>query len=218
MQTEVWSRYTRLFHLLVVLGFVIAYISAEDDVAWLFSLHILAGSLVLGLMVLRIPWGWMGVRYSRFRDFELTLPALKHYFLTFFSHKPSLGHNPASSFSAVGLILLGIITPLLGFVLLGAKEGEGILSFLYFDYHEQRRFFKELHEIAANLFLLLVLAHIGGVLFEHLYHRSEIIKSMINGNKPMEGEPIRLNFAHHIYGIFWITAAVFFAIYSLFFS
>jgi cytochrome b len=42
---------------------------------------------------------------------------------------------------------------------------------------------EELHEIAANLSLLLVAVHVGGVMVASLLHAENLIGAMLTGNK-----------------------------------
>ena len=43
--------------------------------------------------------------------------------------------------------------------------------------------FEETHEFFANLTLLLVFIHVGGVIIESIIHKENLIKAMIDGLK-----------------------------------
>jgi len=70
---NVWDSFVRVFHWTLVLSFFIAYITEEDFL----SIHTYAGYTVLTLLVLRIIWGLIGTRHSRFSDFTYSPQTIK---------------------------------------------------------------------------------------------------------------------------------------------
>jgi len=71
----IWDLPTRLFHILLALGFVSAASIAlfASDESPVFPFHAMIG-LVLALMVLlRIAWGFVGTRYARFKQLHLEI-------------------------------------------------------------------------------------------------------------------------------------------------
>lgn len=212
--TKVYSIYTRVFHALFAISILSAYLSGDDEDEFLFAIHLASGALALALGVFRVIWGVIGPKYAKFSEFELKLTALKDYFLNIFSHtKCYVAHNPASSYSALFMIFFAIIAGISGIALLGVKNESGFLSFLY-QYGFLEKPLKETHELISNLLILIIIAHILGVAFDHFYHKSGIARSMLNGYKKVDGESIKLNFLHHIFGVIWIVVSIIFAIYA----
>ncbi len=210
--TKVYPIYTRVFHALFALSILCAYLSAEDDDnKLLFMIHLASGALALGLGFFRIIWGFMGTKYSRFSDFQFGLGAIKEYFLAIFFHtKEWVGHNPASSYSAVFMIVLAVLAGVSGIALVGAKNESGIFSFLY-SYEFLEDPLEGLHAFFANVLMIVVLAHAGGVLFEHFFHKTQVAKSMLDGFKRVHGEAIKVNIFHHAFGVVWILTSIYLA-------
>ena len=74
----VWDPLVRLFHWILVAAFTLAYFSQEGpfedwleqlDGAWLQTTHVWAGYTIVGLLLFRLIWGFVGPRHARFSDF-----------------------------------------------------------------------------------------------------------------------------------------------------
>ena len=87
---KVWDLFVRLFHWTVAVGFFIAYVS-ED----LLTLHVWAGYVIGGFLVLRVLWGFIGPRHARFTDFVYRPAKVMTYLrdLIGFRAKRYLGHK-----------------------------------------------------------------------------------------------------------------------------
>ena len=64
---QVWDFPTRVFHWLMVFGFAACYLTGEND-RWAL-VHVTAGYMILGLIMFRIVWGFIGTRHARFKNF-----------------------------------------------------------------------------------------------------------------------------------------------------
>ena len=70
--TKVWDWPTRLFHWLVVLLFAFSWWSAENgEMTW----HYRSGLTMLGLILFRLVWGFVGGSTARFASFVRRLRA-----------------------------------------------------------------------------------------------------------------------------------------------
>ncbi|MCB0420553.1 MAG: cytochrome b/b6 domain-containing protein [Bdellovibrionales bacterium] len=162
----------RIFHWAFVTLFSASFFIAKviDDESALYVYHMLSGLLMASLVLLRIIWGFVGTETARFKSFRLSPKELKEYFLSLVSSKTKryLGHNPASSYAAVVMFILAL-----------GLAATGILMSLRVSKH----FFEEVHELMANGFLLLSVAHILGVIFHQVKHQDGLAMSMIHGLK-----------------------------------
>jgi len=179
---KVWDLPVRLFHWSLAAAFVVAYLT-EDD--WL-SLHTFAGYTVAGLIVFRVLWGIVGSRHARFGDFVRSPAEVFAYVKSIFGRRPRryLGHNPAGGAMVVALLVTLTLTALTGLATYGAVEGAGPLAaLLAHSTGPTADVLEEAHELLANLALLLVFAHVGGVVVASLQHRENLPRSMVTGLK-----------------------------------
>lgn len=181
-QIKVWDPFVRVFHWSLVSFFLIAYVT-EDD---LLSLHTWSGYAVLGLILTRVLWGFVGTRYARFSSFVFRpvqiIAFLKDTLLL--RAKRYIGHNPAGGIMILFMMFSLIITTVSGVALYGAEENAGPLAALFIgsgEYWEDG--LEGLHEFFANFTLLLVIVHVGGVIVESLIHRENLIRAMFTGFK-----------------------------------
>jgi cytochrome b len=171
-KTTVYDWPTRIFHWLFAFLFLGAYLTAEivDDENPLFSLHMMAGLTVGFLLILRIVWGFAGTTYARFSSFELNPIKFIEYLkdAVVAKTKRYLGHNPASSYAAVVMFICAAGLAITGVMMTSGGESD---------------FYEEIHELLANIFLITVIAHVGGIIFHQVKHKDSLWSSMFDGKK-----------------------------------
>ncbi len=213
--TYVWPLPLRLFHALLVAVTLLAFITAEEDN--LLTYHAAFGVTVGTLFAFRVLWGFMDVRYSRFKDFNFSLRDLRDYMLNIFgAGREYTGHNPAASWVMAAMMAFGLLSAVSGMFAYGVAEGRGVLSFLNNSWFRDMELFEELHEITARLFMGLIFAHMGGVLTDWLLHRKTgTLGSIINGYKNVEDTPVSLNWGQKLFAALWIATAITVLLYAL---
>lgn len=161
----------RVFHWLFAGLFVGAFLIANvvDDESPIFAYHMLAGLMLGFVVLLRVVWGFVGTRHSRFSGFALNPKDLVSYFTGILSNDQRrwAGHNPASSWAAVIMFVLAL--------------GLGLTGYLMANGHKET--FEDVHDLMANGFLVVVLMHIAGVVLHGLRHQDSIATSVIDGTK-----------------------------------
>lgn len=214
-KSYIWSLPTRVFHFLLALFTIIAFLLHEED--YFLTIHVAFGAVVGYFLILRVIWGFMNIKYSKFKDFNFGLNDLKEYMLNVFSSKKEYaGHNPASSFVIVGMIIFGLLSAISGFLVYGVQEGRGVFAFLNIELFRDMELFEELHEIVVNVLMLLIGAHVAGVVLDKLLHKkNSALDSMINGYKNINVDSVKLTIFQKIFGFLWVVGGVALLVYIL---
>lgn len=189
---RVWDPAVRVFHWSLVAAFAIAWLSAEE----LDLVHEVAGYVVGGLVALRLVWGVVGGRYARFAQFlrgpRVTLAYVGDVIRG--RERRYLGHNPAGAAMIVALLVTLSGTALTGWLisdpgrLASVPDLPQIVAPAFADDDGDEGFsdegaLKDLHEVFANLMLLLVALHVGGVVLASVRHHENLARAMVTGNK-----------------------------------
>ncbi len=203
---RVWDPVVRIGHWTLVACFFIAYFT-EDD---LLTLHVWAGYVLGAVVLFRLLWGFVGSTHARFSDF-LYSPAKVAAYLRSLRKGPVahyVGHNPAGGVMIILLLLFLSATVYTGLELYAVEEHAGPLAVLdpasgYADSDDdgdededeeerERRsgvdedaeeFWEDLHELFANLTLMLVILHVSGAVVSSYLHQENLVKAMITGKK-----------------------------------
>ena len=192
---RVWDPLVRVFHWTLVAAFAVAWLSAEE----LDTVHEWAGYVVAALVAFRLVWGLIGSRYARFVQFVKGPRATLAYLgdMTRGKERRYLGHNPAGAAMIVALLVMLTASAFTGWLL----EEQGRVAMLpempqivapafadadeYGEYEEggEGGAIGELHEVFANLTLLLVVLHVAGVVLASVRHRENLARAMMTGEK-----------------------------------
>ena len=192
---RVWDPLVRVFHWGLVAAFATAWLTADE----VQPIHEVAGYTVAGLVAFRLIWGFAGSRYARFTQFVKGPGTTLAYLGSMLrgQERRYLGHNPAGAAMIVALLLTLSGTAFTGWLMaepdrvamlpampqivapawaddVGDEYGEG---------GEVEDPLKEVHETLANLMLLLVAAHVGGVVLASIRHRENLARAMMTGDK-----------------------------------
>lgn len=145
----IWDVPTRLFHWMLAASFIGAFAIATvfDDESSTFAVHMLLGGMMAFMVVLRVVWGFVGSRWSRFSEFVMNPSELLAYLRGTVTGDAThhIGHNPATSVAAFVI-----------FALVLGLAATGILM-------SQGEVFEDLHAGLAWATVAVVAAHIAGV-------------------------------------------------------
>ncbi|NTV70455.1 MAG: cytochrome B [Azonexaceae bacterium] len=190
----VWDWPVRLGHWLMVVGFILAWLTSESE-TWRL-VHAFSGSVVIAVALFRLPWGFIGSRYARFVDFVRGPTSVVDYLRSLIRLEPAhhTGHNPAGGWAIVLLLALGIATGIVGWAMYNELGGEWL---------------EDLHEGLAATMLTVVFIHVAGVISGSLLHGENLVRAMITGRKqgsPEEAIPSARPLAA-IFLLVWVGAA-----------
>jgi len=179
----IWSLPTRVFHTLFALFILLAFISGDED-RWL-NYHVIIGYGTLILLAFRFYWGVLGPKYSKFSDFPLGKKSVTHFLNNLFEEKQKyIGHNPLASYVMIAMLLVCFFTIISGILAFGVQEGKGIASLLNVSFFKKMELFEGIHEFLSTLFIILLVAHIGGVISDRVLHKNhKTLNSIVTGYK-----------------------------------
>lgn len=207
---KVWDILIRLFHWSLVICFVIAYLTAEEENSW----HIYSGYAVLGLVIFRVLWGFVGTQYARFSNFLYSPGHVARYLKNLSAKNPEhyIGHNPAGGWMIIALLSSLLVVTVSGLKVYAEEEGQGpfamarknvtLISNAYAEQEDddealesapksqddaeneqEEEFWEEIHEASTDFTLFLIFLHIVGVLVSSRLDHENLIKAMITGKK-----------------------------------
>jgi cytochrome b len=184
LKIRIWDLPTRLFHWLLVIAFIIAWLT-EGDSRWL-DFHVFAGYLFFALLIFRLFWGIWGSHYACFHQFAYGWQAVWCYLKTLWTpnRQHFLGHNPAGSWAVFVILALGLAVGITGVATLGGLEQYGPLAgCLNFAQGEMSQ---QWHEILAWTLLGVVVIHVIGVIVASWLHGENLPRAMVTGEKMAE--------------------------------
>lgn len=203
VRTHVWDLPTRITHWAFVAGVGICWWTAETGrLEW----HRWSGYTLLGLVLFRLYWGFVGGSTARFGNFVRGPGAVASYLRG--EHAAAVGHNPLGALSVLALLGLLLLQVALG---LFAVDVDGIESgplSLYVSF-ETGRAAAEWHELVFNALMTLIVVHIVAVLYYLLFKRQNLIGAMITGRRVFDGamEPMTpASWVRLVIGIVLVTA------------
>ena len=181
---KIWDPVTRLWHWVLVLsvsvGWSFGKFMSFDTIQW----HFYLGYLILGLMLFRYLWGFVGPEPVRYRAILPTPRATLDYLKQVSRREPSgaAGHNPLGSLSVIAMLVA---------ITAQGVTGLFIESDDFFEYGPLAGYVAEAtisrltwwHHFNADIILILVVLHVAALLFYLLWKRENLIKPMLSGWK-----------------------------------
>ena len=146
--------------------------------------HFYLGYTILGLMLFRFIWGFIGPAPIRFRALIYRPGHTWHYLKKVGSRSPSgsPGHNPLGSLSVIALLLSTTFQAVTGLFI----ESDDFFESGPLAGYISDTAIKQLngwHHLNAKILLVLVGLHLCAIFFYLLWKKENLIKPMVTGWK-----------------------------------
>ena len=180
MKTErirLWDLPTRVFHWLLAILIVGAVITGNvggSAIEW----HGRIGLGILGLVVFRFVWGFIGSTYARFSRFIPTPSSIRAYLR---GNWTGVGHNPLGALSVFALLALICIQVGTGIFSNDDIAFSGPLASLVDKALSDR--LTGIHRLSINVLIALIALHLAAIAFYAWSRKDNLVKPMLNGWK-----------------------------------
>jgi cytochrome b len=181
-KVQVWDLPLRLFHWLLVAAVVMAFVSGQIG-GNLMDWHGRIGLFILGLLLFRLIWGFVGGTHARFTSFFPTPGKIRAYLGGTWR---GLGHNPLGAFSVFALLGLLTLQASTGLFANDDIAFQGPLYRLAGSHWSGK--LTGLHEIVGNALMALVALHVGAIAFYARVRKINLVRPMVTGVKEVGPE------------------------------
>lgn len=181
----VWDVPVRLFHWLLVTSILMLFITGKTGGNYM-EWHKKIGYFVIGLILFRVVWGFVGSYHARFKNFVRSPSAVISYGKSLFKKDSPqyVGHNPMGALSVLALIAaLGFQTAT------GLFSNDDIMlegpyaSMVSKAFSDQMT---NLHKLNSNVILVLIGLHLSAIVFYAVFKKEQLIEAMLTGNKDID--------------------------------
>jgi len=179
---RIWDLAVRLGHwalVALVVTSVTTGLTGGNAMAW----HERSGVLILGLLLFRWLWGFLGSTTARFSNFlkgpgqviDFTSALLRH------RETPVAGHNPLGGWMVLFMLLSLTLQAITGLFADDEIFTTGLLAHLVSG--STISLLTSIHDINAWIVISLVTVHVAAVLFHLVVRRENLMSPMITGRK-----------------------------------
>lgn len=182
---RVWDPLLRLTHWSFALIIPAMWLTAENS-AW--AWHRRLGLMLLGILVFRVLWGFIGPETARFGNFVTGPRAVMAYVRGDLKDAAMrIGHSPLGGWSTLALLTVMMLQVSMGLFAGDIYDGmtgplNPLVGVMTAD------FITDLHETFFYVVVGLIGVHLCAILFYGLVKREDLVSPMLNGDRPpMEG-------------------------------
>jgi cytochrome b len=183
LRVRVWDLPTRLFHWLLVGGVALALYTGYAAPEWWLQVHLWAGYGIVALLCFRFVWAFFGSEFSRLDSFGPSPSSVADHLrgVLLLSPRTHIGHNPAGALMILGLTALLTALVVTGLLEEGGEEKLGPLAGV--TPYAVGNAAKSIHSGLVVVLLVMIAAHVLGVIAESFIERQNLVTAMITGWK-----------------------------------
>ena len=193
VEVALWDPALRLFHWLLAFCVTGAWVLGKFGSSFglmKMTLHFWFGYMVIALLAFRLVWGVIGPRPARFAHFVRGPGAVLAYAGTLHRRSPSywFGHNPLGALSVLAMLAAlmaqaatGLVADPDDFINVGPLASQVSTA--------TSRKAAGMHDVISNLILLLVVLHVGVILFYRFWKGEDLVRPMLHGRKLVRRRP-----------------------------
>ena len=185
----VWDFPVRLFHWALVLLLVIAWSTAQAGLDWM-RYHLYAGYGILGLILFRLMWGFVGSFHARFAHFVAVPRSAWRYAadLARGRHHAYLGHNPLGGYMVLLLLALVLVQVITGLFASDDILIEGPLAHTLAGRFS--RFATAIHAVNVNVLIVAAALHVGAIAYHRWRFGEHLVTAMLTGRKTVASDEV----------------------------
>ncbi|MAD14764.1 MAG: cytochrome B [Alteromonadaceae bacterium] len=186
-KTLVWDLPLRIFHWALVLLIFAQWLTAEVLDGYI-DLHAKFGYGLLGLVIFRLIWGFVGPKHARFSSFLRGPSAIFHYSRTLITRHPSTytGHNPLGALMVPAILIVVGTQAISGLFVTDDVLFTGPYYSSVSD--ETQGTMQWLHHTLFDVLLVIIGLHISAILSYELLLKKPLIGAMLHGQKNVQAK------------------------------
>jgi len=186
----VWDLPLRAFHWLFAASILASWGTAQLGFSWM-QWHIYLGYWMMGLLLFRLIWGFVGPRHARFTSFLKGPGEVWRY-------TRSLPRGAASAVHTIGHNPLGGLMVILMLLLVGFQVSTGLFAtddvtwtgpFYPAVSDAMAKTLTGLHHLNFNFIWAAIALHVGAIVYYARVKKQNLVPAMLTGWKPAEAVP-----------------------------
>jgi cytochrome b len=185
----VWDLPLRLFHWLFASSVIASWATAKAGFDWM-PWHIRLGYFMMGLLLFRVIWGFVGPRHARFSNFLARPAAMWRYAKSFTGVGEairSVGHNPLGGLMVILMLLLVAVQVATGLFATDDIAWSGPYNPAVSGH--TAGVLTSLHHLNFNIIWGAIALHVIAIGYYAFVKKENLVRAMVTGWKPAEAVP-----------------------------